>query len=74
MFVNAIIKEFNDVIQFPATVKQCSDISHKFRQRNGFPGIVGAIDGTHISIMKPLEEPDSWIDKKENHSIGVTAA
>jgi hypothetical protein len=45
----------------------------EFSRRNGFPGIVGAVDGTHIEISKPLVEPDLWIDRHGKHSINLTA-
>ncbi|XP_056013266.1 uncharacterized protein LOC125672778 [Ostrea edulis] len=36
----------------------------KFHQRNGFPGIIGALDGTHISIKAPTENPQSYVNRK----------
>lgn len=36
----------------------------KFHQRNGFPGVIGALDGTHISIKAPTENPQSYINRK----------
>lgn len=37
----------------------------------GFPGVVGLIDGTHISIRAPMEEPEAYINRKKFHSINV---
>jgi len=39
------------------------------KQRNGFPGIVGAIDGTHISIKAPSSHPQSYVNRRGFHSI-----
>ena len=33
--------------------------------------MVGLIDGTHISIRAPIEEPDAYINRKKFHSINV---
>ena len=33
--------------------------------------MVGLIDGTHISIRTPVEEPDAYINRKKFHSINV---
>ncbi|XP_051160010.1 putative nuclease HARBI1 [Leptopilina boulardi] len=35
----------------------------------GFPGVVGAIDGSHIKIDKPAEDKDSYINRKQYFSI-----
>lgn len=45
-------------------------ISATFEQ-GGFPGVVGLIDGTHISIRAPTEEPDAYINRKKFHSLNV---
>lgn len=40
-----------------------------FSKRNGFPGIVGAIDGTHIKIRAPSLHPQSYVNRKGYHSL-----
>ncbi|KAK9745262.1 DDE superfamily endonuclease [Popillia japonica] len=35
-----------------------------------FPGVIGAIDGTHVAIMKPLNE-HNFINRKGYHSLNV---
>lgn len=35
----------------------------------GFPNLIGAIDGTHISITAPKENPESYVNRKGVHSI-----
>ena len=37
----------------------------KFEEQRGFPGILGAIDGTHIPIQAPLERPRTVHKQKE---------
>ncbi|KAJ8929768.1 hypothetical protein NQ314_017505 [Rhamnusium bicolor] len=39
-----------------------------FRE-NGFSNIIGAIDGNHIKIDKPENDPDSYINRKGYYSI-----
>ncbi|XP_071052961.1 putative nuclease HARBI1 [Onthophagus taurus] len=36
---------------------------------NGFPGVIGAIDGSHIKIDKPKNDPDSYLNRKHYFSI-----
>jgi hypothetical protein len=71
MVLNAIAKNLKQEIQFP-TQAECQGVAARFAKKNGFPGIVGALDGTRISIMKRKQESDSWIDRKGHHSIAVS--
>nr|XP_023018368.1 putative nuclease HARBI1 [Leptinotarsa decemlineata] len=40
---------------------------------NGFPNVIGAIDGTHIKVDKPENDPDSYINRKGYYSIQMQA-
>ena len=44
-------------------------ISDYFEMRNGFPGIGGCLDGTHIKISAPSDNPKSYVNRKGYHSI-----
>lgn len=33
-----------------------------FSDRHGFHGVIGCLDGTHIKIDKPSEDPESYIN------------
>lgn len=35
----------------------------------GVPGVIGAIDGTHIKITASHEHSDSYVNRKGFHSI-----
>ena len=37
----------------------------------GFPGVVGAIDGTHIRIIAPTENEHEFVNRKNFHSINT---
>lgn len=39
------------------------------RQLYGFPGVIGAVDRTHVKIAVPKEHSDSYINRKGFHSI-----
>lgn len=45
------------------------DIVYNFSRARGFPGIIGAIDGTHLNIPAPKESPEAYINRKGRHSI-----
>ncbi|KAJ8934439.1 hypothetical protein NQ318_003834, partial [Aromia moschata] len=57
----------------PEVIKWSNDaekqeIEQYFRHKNRFPGIIGLIDGTHIKIDKPRDDPDSYINRKGFYS------
>lgn len=58
-----------EIIKWPNEVEKRT-IEEHFRT-NGFPNIIGAIDGTHIRIDKPANDPDSYINRKGYYSIQV---
>ncbi|XP_060064932.1 putative nuclease HARBI1 [Ylistrum balloti] len=53
--------------------QQAQDVVDNFSKRNGFPGILGALDGTHIQIKAPQQHPQSYINRKNYHSIQLQA-
>lgn len=58
-------------IKFPAGIEQLQEIKDEFREIAGFPDIVGAIDGTHIRIVRPREFEAEYVNRKRYHSINV---
>lgn len=39
---------------------------------NGFNRVIGVIDGSHVKIDKPAEDPDSYINRKIYYSMHVS--
>lgn len=37
----------------------------------GFPGVVGAIDGTQVRIIAPTVNEETYVNRKGIHSINV---
>lgn len=58
------------VIKWPSEQEKHT-IEQHFRLK-GFPGVLGAIDGTHIKIDKPEHDPDSYLNRKHFYSIHVS--
>lgn len=44
-------------------MKKKSGIEQHFR-RNGFPGPIAVIDGTHIKVIKPSNNSESYLIRK----------
>lgn len=58
-------------IKFPTRDADIRRTKDEFRQYHGFPGVVGAIDGTHIRIIAPKEYEAEYVNRKQYHSINV---
>ena len=44
---------------------------HSWRLQTGIPGIVGAIDGTHIHIQRPCNHGEAYFNRKSFYSLNV---
>lgn len=58
------------IIKWPTPEEQVNIEEHF--ESNGFPGVIGVIDGTHIKIDKPSQDPDSYLNRKHFYSIQVS--
>jgi len=51
------------------SVNELKPIADAFEKKTGFPGIVGAVDGTHIAIPGPKDHRASYINRKGFPSV-----
>ncbi|KAF2900272.1 hypothetical protein ILUMI_05914 [Ignelater luminosus] len=51
--VDALVSIVQDVVQWPRHEEYRQDIATEFHKKQGFPRVIGAIDGTHIPIATP---------------------
>lgn len=51
------------------TQNECTIIENQFRERAGFPGVIGAIDGCHVHVLAPARDQAAYNDRKMSHSI-----
>ncbi|KAB0804976.1 hypothetical protein PPYR_01946, partial [Photinus pyralis] len=58
-------------IQFPTTEEEKLAIKVKFRETTHFPGVIGAVDCTHVAIIAPREEEHNFINRKGYHSKNI---
>ncbi|KAF2880862.1 hypothetical protein ILUMI_25317 [Ignelater luminosus] len=58
-------------ITFPKTHRTINRIKHQFMDRFQMPGVIEAIDGTHVAILKPDFDEKNFISRKGYHSINV---
>ncbi|CAC5374654.1 unnamed protein product [Mytilus coruscus] len=64
----AVVQIADQYICWPDEAKQ-AEIKNKFKAIKGLPGVIGAVDGTHISIRKPTDHPQSYLNRKKDYSI-----
>lgn len=61
------------LIKFPATKDGLETLMLNFQKKFGFPMVVGCIDGTHIPIRQPNENPHDYFCYKMRYSINMQA-
>lgn len=64
---NLILKR-NQFIKWP-TLDKAKRSAINFKNKNGFPGIIGCIDGCHIPVSKPSQQHEGYINRKGFHSL-----
>ncbi|KAK3859062.1 hypothetical protein Pcinc_034785 [Petrolisthes cinctipes] len=58
-------------MRFPRTRDEIQRKQREFMETSGFPGVVGAIDGTHVRIVAPRVDEHLYVNRKRYHSINV---
>ncbi|RLU21199.1 hypothetical protein DMN91_005572, partial [Ooceraea biroi] len=62
------------IITFPETLEEKTEISREFENINGFPGILGCIDGTYITIRTPAHKIKStYVNRHDISSLTLQA-
>lgn len=68
-FIWSLKKEY---ITWPNNRRKLA-VSQGFRKKQNINHIIGAIDGSHIRINKPLQHEDVYVNRKQYHSIILQA-
>lgn len=55
------------------TGDRLKEVTRGYEERCGFPQCAGAIDGTHIPILSPRDNPSDYYNRKGWHSILLQA-
>jgi hypothetical protein len=58
-------------IKFPHTNEEKLRLKEKFYAKYNVPGTIGAVDGTHVEIIAPVEAENVFVNRKYRHSIDV---
>ncbi|XP_046617656.1 putative nuclease HARBI1 [Neodiprion virginianus] len=65
---HALFRRASRFIQWP-TGDGAIEVMRGFERASGFPKTIGAIDGTHIRINAPKQNPVDYINRKGFHSV-----
>ncbi|XP_052786768.1 putative nuclease HARBI1 isoform X1 [Mya arenaria] len=66
----ALCQQKSNFINFPTTRREMDQVAEGFSARCGIPGIVGAVDGTHVPVPGPRSQHRaSFINRKGYPSI-----
>ncbi len=69
-----LCQKLNEFVYFPDDPEEIQQIKEGFYDLAGFPGAVGAIDGTHVRIQSPGgDDAVSFFNRKGYSSINVQA-
>ncbi|XP_069509073.1 putative nuclease HARBI1 [Ambystoma mexicanum] len=69
--LSAIVKRAGNVIYFPKTKMEMSNMKEDFYNLAGFPNVIGVVDCTHIAIAPPSESEHIFRNSKMFHSINI---
>ena len=58
-------------VKLPTTTRGLAEIKQGFHDYSGFPGCIGAIDGTQIAIKAPVKDEEVFVCRKGYHSINT---
>uniref|UniRef100_A0A2M4AT59 Putative nuclease harbi1 n=1 Tax=Anopheles triannulatus TaxID=58253 RepID=A0A2M4AT59_9DIPT len=66
---DAIVQVLKGVIQTPATEEEWKNVAVHFERRWSFPHCIGAVDGKHILIRKPLGSGSYYYNYQKSFSV-----
>ncbi|CAM4653813.1 unnamed protein product [Leuciscus chuanchicus] len=68
---SGLVRHAGEYIQFLVTPDSQERAKQAFWVKYGFPGVLGAIDYTHVQLRAPSENALIYINRKGTHSIDI---
>lgn len=71
--IESIVAQSNYWIKFPSTNNELMDAKQLWQSKYRFPTAIGAVDCTHIGILKPNRHGDEYVNRKGQPTLNVQA-
>ena len=68
-FCSALLMTAKDFIKFPKGEAETRKAIEAFQEIGCFPQVVDAIDGSHIPIIAPQNDPNDYYNRKQVHTV-----
>lgn len=69
--IGGILRNSPRHLRYPFTPLEQARVKDGFADSFGFPGVIGAIDCTHVAIRAPSVDEHVFVNRKNFHSINV---
>ena len=69
-FMKSLISYKERFIQMPS-VTDIPKVKQQFYSKACFPGVIGAIDCTHVALIAPKDDEHLYVNRKHTHSINI---
>ncbi|XP_062617902.1 putative nuclease HARBI1 [Saccostrea cucullata] len=70
---SGLLEIMQEVITWPETPAKMNETCQQFGEKSEFQNILGAIDGSHIPIKAPVQQPQAYFNRKKFYSIVLLA-
>ncbi len=71
--VASLAEKLGQFVRFPTLADETTKMKQDFYKLQKMPGIVGALDCTHVKIKAPGNDEQAYVNRKNFHSINVQA-
>ncbi len=68
---SSLVRHVSEHIIFPSTPESQLETKRGFLLKCGFPGVLGAIDCTHVQLRAPRTQAITYVNRKGVHSINI---
>ena len=62
---SALLEILPEVVKWPETPAEINETSQHFGEKSEFQNIIGAVDGSHIQIKAPKQQPHAYFNRKK---------